>query len=229
MAGSLDFPSLVDTTQSVVVRVRNAFLRFLRKQCSTTLLNFDHQINGLFFRAPDNTYLMGYWQSERYFRDNRDLLLKEFTVDVQTEGINAETTYQISRTCSVAIHIRRGDYVGTRYHGLCSPEYYERGMETMARTIGSPHFFVFSDEPEWVRENFSTAYPFTVVGHNDPDEPVPDLALMKLCKHQIIANSTFSWWGAWLNENPRKVVISPKRWFSDLPSDSIIPDEWIRI
>jgi len=231
-----DFPCLEDKPLSVVTRAWNAWLRVTGRQCGTVLLDFDHNLVDSFFSAPKHCYLVGYWQSEYYFRNIRHLLLREFATDSVLNSIGPETVRAITTTCSVAIHVRRGDYVGTddsaSFHGTCSLDYYQRAAEVMAKSIHRPKFFVFSDEPEWVRENFELSYPCTIVDHNQSDDPVGDLGLMCLCKHHIIANSTFSWWGAWLNANPGKNIIAPSRWFAggdQMHSEKIIPEAWIRL
>ena len=233
-ASTSDFPCLEDTSPSLVTRAGNAWLRMTGRQCRSVLLDFDHSIKHSFFLAPDQSYLVGYWQSEAYFHNIRDSLLHEFIIDTDDTEMNAKTARLIGTTCSVAIHFRRGDYVeageSASYHGLCSLEYYQRATEIMAKAVHDPHFFIFSDDPGWVRGNFDIPYPCTLVDHNRPDEPVGDLGLMSLCKHQIIANSTFSWWGAWLNTNPGKNIIAPKRWFAcDNIQPGLIPGAWIQL
>jgi len=231
-----DFPCLEDKPLSVATRAWNALLRVTGRQCGTVLLDFDHNFVDSFFSAPKHSYLVGYWQSEGYFRNIRHLLLREFATDSVLGDVNPETVRAITTTCSVAIHVRRGDYVGTggsaSFHGICSLDYYRRAAVAMAKSIYCPNFFVFSDEPEWVRENFELSYPYTIVDRNQDDDPVGDLGLMSLCKHHIIANSSFSWWGAWLNENPGKKIIAPSRWFAGgdhIHSEKIIPEAWIRL
>jgi Glycosyl transferase family 11 len=180
-------------------------------------------------------YFDGYWQNEKYFMDAQDVLRKEFTLKNPLTGKNKEIAERISRSNSVSIHIRRGDYATdptTRdFHGICRPDYYTACLDYFARRIKQPHFFVFSDEPEWVREKFKISFPCTVIDHNTPERCHEDLRLMALCRHHIIANSSFSWWGAWLDSRPDKVVLGPQRWLNvdSLDTSDLLPREWIRI
>jgi len=133
------------------------------------------------------------------------------------------------------LHIRRGDYVhaplANQFHGLCSLDYYQKAVNYIYQKIPDCHFYIFSDDHSWVCENFKLDYPVTMVDHNDADKDYEDLRLMSLCKYNIIANSSFSWWGAWLNANPEKIVLCPERWFNDLSLDikDLMPDSWIRV
>lgn len=192
--------------------------------------NFDPQL----FAVPDNVYLEGYWQSERYFTDIREIIRKEFTVKTPLIDKNMELANEIKAVNAVSIHIRRGDYVlneKTReFHGICNLEYYLQAEEMVAQTLVNPHFFVFSDDPKWVADNLKLRHPARYVSHNDSIAH-EDLRLMSLCRHHVIANSSFSWWGAWLSNNPDKLVIAPKRWFNDplLDTRDLIPSDWQRL
>ena len=101
----------------------------------------------------------------------------------------------------------------------------------MTQKITNPHFFIFSDDQKWVKDNFKIKYPIAFIDHNASKKDYEDLRLMSLCKHNIIANSSFSWWGAWLNSNPKKIVIAPKEWFADpsIDTSDLIPPGWIRL
>ena len=133
------------------------------------------------------------------------------------------------------MHIRRGDYVSNpttnKLHGTCSLEYYHNAVDIIAAKVSNPHFFIFSDDHEWARNNFKIDYPLTFVAHNNAGKNYEDMRLMSLCKHHIIANSSFSWWGAWLGSNPKKIVCAPRGWFKDksLNTNDIIPSDWSRI
>lgn len=193
---------------------------------------FDETILNL----PDNIYLEGYWQSEKYFKDIEDIIRKEFSFKEQPDEKNQKVLDNINNTNSVCIHFRRGDYTSSLrtklFHGFCSNNYYKNGMKIIQKNVTSPHFFIFSDEPEWVREHLKINYEFSVVDINPPEKGYEDLRLMLNCKHFIIANSTFSWWGAWLASNPRKNVIAPKKWFGIIsPNRKINPslEIWLKI
>jgi hypothetical protein len=188
-----------------------------------------------FFSLPSNVYLEGFWQCERYFTNIRSVLLKEFTPKNQFNLANAELLSRINSVNSVAVHIRRGDYVtnpqASKFHGILPLSYYERAIKLIEEKIGNPEFFVFSDDQEWVKLNFKIPYPVHFVEKNQGKDAVFDLALMAACRHNVIANSSFSWWGAWLNTNPLKIVIAPHRWFADssVSSADLLPSSWYRL
>lgn len=184
-----------------------------------------------------NIYLDGYWQSEKYFCSIRDILLREFTIKHKQDYINVELTKLICNTESVSLHIRRGDYVQNpltkQVHGICSLDYYEKAVNFITKRKSNCQFYLFSDDPIWVLDNFKINHPTTIIDHNNASTNYEDLRLMSLCKHNIIANSSFSWWGAWLNNNPDKIVIAPKIWFADTEKNEqtidLIPDKWIKV
>lgn len=183
----------------------------------------------------DPVYLEGYWQSEKYFLPiAKQLREKDFIPVAPVSGLNAELLMQIQNSNSASIHVRRGDYVhsesSNKFHGTCSIDYYERSAKLLAEKKGIERFFVFSDEPDWVKANIVLPYATTFISHNHGRESYWDLHLMRHCRHHIIANSSFSWWGAWLNPSAEKMVIAPQKWFND-PSASnneIIPAGWIK-
>jgi len=193
------------------------------------------------FSKGKSIYLDGYWQSERYFINIREKLLSEFTPDRGTlSKLNENPVLknfreQILNNQSVSVHFRRGDYISNKvtnsYHGTCSYQYYNDAIGLIKQKTGKPHYFLFSDEPEFLTSlDFIKEIPSTTVTSNDPHL---DMHLMSLCKHNIIANSSFSWWGAWLNQNPDKIVIAPERWFAkdelNLQTKDLVPSKWIRI
>lgn len=193
-----------------------------------------HFYEGL-LSAPDNSYLIGYWQSEKYFKEVEDIIRKDFDIKLKATGINQKMIEKINNYNSVSIHVRRGDYISNpkanKFHGTPPLEYYEKAIEKMDTHVDKPHFFVFSDDPSWTKDHLQFEYPMTFISHNPDEKSYEDLRLMSLCKHNIIANSTFSWWGAWLNQNTEKMVIVPKKWFSDpsINTNDIIPVSWIKI
>ncbi|HIJ96098.1 MAG TPA: alpha-1,2-fucosyltransferase [Desulfuromonadales bacterium] len=183
----------------------------------------------------NNVYLDGYWQSEKYFLDVQEVIRKDFTVSAPIIGINLDISRKIMATNSVSIHVRRGDYVtnpiAEQYHGQCSLQYYQRAVEYVADITGDPHLMIFSDDIRWVQGQLQLKSPMTFVEHNGPELACEDLRLMSLCKHNIIANSSFSWWGAWLNRNPEKIIVAPEHWFKrqDISTTDLIPSAWHRI
>lgn len=184
------------------------------------------------FEYPEYYYYEGYFQNEKYFKHLRGNLLNKFSLQIPIDEKNQHILNKIRETNSVSIHIRRGDYVSLDYvnkiHGLCPMEYYKRAIESIARHVRSPHFFLFSDDINWVIENLKIEYPFTIVDFN-LGKGWFDMNLMKQCKHNIIANSSFSWWGAWLNEYPEKIIIAPKNWTVKKQKCEIIPANWQKI
>jgi len=197
----------------------------------------DFHYNADVLTLPDNIYLDGYWQSEKYFIDIEQIIRKELSVKTPQRSKNRELAEEIKSCQSVSLHIRRGDYVSNektnQIHGTCSLAYYDRAIEKIRTALSKPHFFVFSDDPEWVHKNLKLDYLTTIVDHNNADSNYEDLRLMSQCKHNIIANSSFSWWGAWLNSNPDKIVVAPQRWFADevknMETADLVPVKWIRI
>jgi len=190
---------------------------------------FDQDI----LNIKDNSYLEGYWASEKYFKDIEDIICKEFTLKDKSDVINQKIISRIKKCDSVSIHIRRGDYVFdekiNKYHGECNLDYYLKAIALIAKKVKSPHFFVISDDIKWAKQNLYLKFPCIYVDHNIGKKDYEDMRLMSECKHNIIANSSFSWWGAWLNKN--KVVIAPKRWFTDksINTEDLIPNSWIII
>jgi hypothetical protein len=211
---------------------KSKFARDTQNIVKEKFFHFDQSILNL----PDNSYLIGYWQSEKYFGDVAEIIRQEFIHCQPLAGKNLELADQIrNTTSSVSIHVRRGDYasnpVVAEFHGLCGLDYYRRCIDELARRVTNPHFFIFSDDPGWSREHLKFDFPLTHVDHNDISNGHEDLRLMSLCCHNITANSSFSWWGAWLNPNPSKLVYAPSRWFNntDIDTKDLIPSTWMQI
>ena len=168
--------------------------------------------------------LCGYWQSERYFKEIAPVIRGDFTLR------NMVSFHHVPD--SVSIHIRRGDYVidpeTTKMHGNLPMSYYHDAVDLIREQVESPYFYIFSDDPKWVEKNFKIPYPHAIM--RDLSECV-DLMLMAGCQHHIIANSSFSWWGAWLGINPDKIIVAPKKWFANGPTDTqdLIPKGWLQI
>lgn len=186
-------------------------------------------------RAGDNLYLDGFWQNERYFSDIRSVLLQEFTIKNSINTANKQVLSEILSCNAVCIHVRRGDYVTTLHgqtkHGTCPMDYYRDAIAYFQKRLTNPIFFAFSDDPEWVTSQFSGIRSVNVVSHNDKISGIEDLRLMMNCQHFIIANSSFSWWAAWLSQNTNKVVVAPKQWGLGLTKgyQEIVPDDWIKM
>ena len=181
-----------------------------------------------------NAFLNGYWQSEKYFADITDTIRHELGAPKSLGPVVRELANKIAACdCPVSLHVRRGDYVAnpqtTAFHGVCPVEYYQQAVRKLLSQHPKAHLFLFSDEPDWVAENLKLEAPSTMM--HDGNTGVDDLWLMSRCRHHIIANSSFSWWGAWLNPDPDKLVIAPKQWFVDPAMDTtdLIPEGWERM
>jgi len=194
------------------------------------IFHFDPEV----FKISGNVYLDGYWQTEKYFKDIEEIIRKEFTLKNPFNKIVSGIAEKISETNSVSLHIRRGDYVEDKItnqlHGVCSLDYYLKAINRILEKVSKPSFFIFSDDIEWAKNNLKLNYPIIFVSNNSIKDG-EELLLMSKCKYNIIANSSFSWWGAWLNQNPQKIVIAPKQWFKDssIKTDDLIPDSWQKI
>ena len=189
--------------------------------------------NPAFATWGDDSYLHGYWQSERYFAALADTLREELEIVTPPDARNAEMAVRIAATAgAVSLHVRRGDYLALAAHGVCSAAYYRAALDRVAAAAGiAPTVFVFSDDPDWARDNLALPCERVIVDFNGAETDYEDLRLMSECRHNVIANSSFSWWGAWLNRNPGKVVAGPARWFGDpkLANPDILPAGWLRV
>jgi hypothetical protein len=196
--------------------------------------NFKHDKNICNYRSK-NVYFEGYWQCEKYFVDYRKIIIKEIRNFSLLSTISQYYLNEILKNNSVSIHIRRGDYISNdetfSFHGICDNKYYNTAIELLETKINNPHFFVFSDDIDYVEKMYPTNKNYTIVKKipNDYEE----IILMSACKNHIIANSSFSWWGAWLNPSEYKIVIAPKKWFQnkDMQQQTadLIPHNWIKI
>lgn len=187
-------------------------------------------------RLRGSAYLDGYWQSEAYFADAEACIRSDFAFRHALRGANAEVAAMIDAAdAPVSIHVRRGDYVAdpraARIHGTGDPAYYGRALALLsARLPSAPRCFVFSDDPGWARAHLALPDSTVHVEHNRGDDSHFDLQLMARCRHHVIANSSFSWWGAWLDPFDAKIVVAPARWFRAGPDTStLLPPSWIRV
>lgn len=230
IALSENISNVIGWQQSILMRrlFRKPQLKFARHKNYIVEPHFSYWSG--FNQLKDNCYIDGYWQSERYFFEYADKIRAEFTLKLPFSEKNAEIVEYISQVNAVSLHIRRGDYVSNAknaYIGICSLDYYKTAINYIKNRVEKPIFFIFSDDINWVKNNLQTDAKSVFVDHNSGAESYNDMRLMSLCKHHIIANSSFSWWGAWLNPNPEKIVIAPKKWFaSDIKSDDLIPTNW---
>lgn len=181
----------------------------------------------------DNTYYTGYWQNFRWFDDIRDQIKKVFTFPKLKLDKNRDVANKMAKTQSVAVHIRRGDYLSGSYlTNLGDSDYYKKAIQTIDNMLPSPYYFFFSNDPGWVRENFHMENMMVIDWNNGSDSYV-DMQLMSHAKHNITSNSTFGWWGVYLNDNRDKIVIGPQNWVTRVDveqmSEALLMPGWIRI
>ena len=187
-------------------------------------------------------YLDGYWQSEQYFESIKQVIKNEFSLKHALEGYNIELANNIESTNAVSLHIRKLHGVSlngnvadnaVKTHGSCSLDYIREAVTFINSKVDNPVYYIFSDDFQWVKENIDLPNKTVMVGNDNYGKDYEDLRLMSLCKHNIVANSTFSWWGAWLNSYSAKIVIAPKIWFDDTNLNSqtsdLIPPEWVTL
>jgi hypothetical protein len=183
-----------------------------------------------------DAYLIGYWQSEQYFMHLADVLRNEFQPAQPAPETVLKMLSTIDGCDAISIHIRRGDYVSLKtaneFHGVLGLSYYREAVRIIKGTFRNARYFVFSDDVAWVQHNLDIGVDFTIVGAGNTNSPEWDLALMAACRGHVIANSSFSWWGAWLNPTAEKIVIAPCRWFASRNAPDtrdLLPASWIRI
>lgn len=203
-------------------------LRMLKKY-----LPKDRKYDEGVFEAGSNVHLVGYWQSENYFKEIKGILVDEI---IDKAVVNSYRQFSDLSGCNtVALHVRRQDYVfnsdTANHHGALDVEYYNKAVDLMNKYIYDPHYIVFSDDVKWAKANISINGKITYWENDSEDKSWHDLLLMSSCKHFIIANSSYSWWAAWLAENEYTIIVAPLRWFNDSPegTNDIVPTRWKRI
>ena len=209
---------------------------FKNLQTSNYFVERNFSYNKGINKIKKDCFLSGYWQSPLYFQSVESIIRKDFIFPQIKESTNIEILKKIKKTNSVSIHVRRGDFLNTKdhgIHGVCSLRYYENAISYILSNTEKPVFFIFSDDQEWVKQNFNLVSNYYFVEGNTGKKSYLDMHLMSECKHNIIANSSFSWWGAWLNSNNEKIIIAPDKWFSNktfnIQTNDLIPKNWIRI
>lgn len=225
---------------------KSDFLRRLFDKIKNKINNTLNPYNGYVFDpknldAKDGSVLEGNWQSEKYFSDIETTLRYDLTLKNKLSAkakLFKDRIKQVEDNggVSTSMHIRRGDYITSKYansyHGSLDMTYYQKAISTLqTKLCGKPLvLFIFSDDISWVKENLNTEVPYVTVSRPEISDE-EDLFLMSLCHHNIIANSSFSWWGAWLNPKKDKMVIAPKRWVKDRGTNTsdVIPLDWIKI
>jgi hypothetical protein len=185
-----------------------------------------------FLRLRNPIFLDGFWQSPRYFEDIESIIRDDFQVRPELIKKVVQKGNELSAAPSIAVHVRRGDFLNPKiaaYHGVLEPGYYEKAIELVKQKIPNATVHFFSDDIEWVKENIPAAASTEFVSSPNRSA-IEDFYLMTRCQHHIIANSSFSWWTAWLNDKPGKIVVAPKSWFAvDLDTKDLIPRDWIQI
>ncbi|GHT56034.1 alpha-1,2-fucosyltransferase [Bacteroidia bacterium] len=189
--------------------------------------------SGMLNKHSGFCFYCGFWETEKYFLSIKHEILNAFRFDDTTLSVQTRDVLRwIENTNSVSIHFRRGDFLTEEnqilYGNICTPDYYNRAIKTMGTYMKVPVYFVFSDDIEWVRENMSIPNP-NYIDWNQGQDSWQDMFLMSRCKHNIIANSTFSWWGAWLNRNEGKTVIAPFRFCNSAETPDFIPASWMTV
>lgn len=179
-------------------------------------------------------HLVGYWQSERYFEQIKEVVRKAFVFDEEMLNDNTKKCLEKMRMANtISLHVRRGDYLLAEnvksLGNICDVRYYQKAVNYFYDIIKEPVFYVFSDDIVWTVTNLSLPDNTVFVDWNNKGDSWQDMFLMSFCKHNIIANSSFSWWGAWLNSNSDKIVIAPAQWIRTCPAPDIVPDSWIRL
>jgi len=185
--------------------------------------------------AKSPVFITGYWQCEKYFLPIADEIRNTFSIEILESDINFKIAEAINNSQAISMHVRRGDMVKNpevaEKHGSCNLEYYKNAMSFIEKEVQTPTYFIFSDDKDFVKEIF--AHKPNVVIIENIKQDYEELILMSKCNHNIIANSSFSWWGAWLNDNETQIVIAPKKWFSDPTMQQqtmdLLPDSWIKI
>ena len=190
---------------------------------------FEFDVNAL---QQESVFFRGTWQSELYFKEIEDIIKNRFLFNVPGDKKNNDIIEKINNCNAVSIHIRRGDYLNNHWQKslavIKDTTYYIKAMEFINQNIMNPHYFIFSDDMQWVKDNLKIPG-CTYINNNKADNSYVDMYLMSLCKHNIIANSTFSWWGAWLNKNENKIIIMPDRWMNNNSCADIFPEKWVKI
>lgn len=219
-------PQLPIGIRSVYYRFQNILPYYKRKHVKEAYYGFDPNI----LNIKNNTYLQGFWQSFKYFEEYRHQIIKEFSLKTESLAFLSKCN-EIKTENSVSLHVRRGDYCNREQnpqHCLLGHDYYSRAIEKTESKVGKTIFYVFSDDISWARQTFKgEQFRFCDTHFSAPEE----MLLMSSCKHNIIANSTFSWWAAWLNTNSHKVVVAPVRWFEneDKNTQDLLPKSWLKI
>lgn len=201
--------------------------------CKVIHENFDYNFNLQYLKPSKGiTFYYGGWHSEKYFINAKKEILDAFTFSEQIDTETLTLMKEMGDRNSVALHVRRGDYLNEAninlFGKVCTLTYFEKAIRIIKDEVDSPHFYVFSNDLDWVKQNLSLES-VTYVDHNRGRNSWRDMLLMSVCKHNIISNSSFSWWGGWLNRNAGHKVISPAKFLNNDTLSDVYPDRWIKI
>lgn len=224
-------PFIYRILNTISIRIRHVGI-----QTGKYFIENEFSYNAGIEKISDTCFLSGYWQSPKYFQSVENLIREEFSFPHKLNPQNNHWVDEINNTNSISLHIRRTDFVNNSshdIHGFCSIDYYREAIDIICSKVADPVFFIFSDDIEWAKQNLSIEFPSFFISGNAGSNSYIDMQLMSFCKHNIIANSSFSWWGAWLNNNPKKIVIAPIQWFKNdilnSQTTDLIPQTWIRV
>lgn len=223
-----EIKELKDNEQDIISKIRRKIFGFKKSHYIEKSNAYDENILNL-----DNIYLDGYWQTSKYFDSIKDVIFEDFNYNFASDNKNEEVIKLMKESNSVSMHIRRGDYVSNpeaaKVHGnITTLQYYQNAIKYINENIENPMFFIFSDDVEWTKKNIVVDNS-RIISWNRSTDSFKDMILMSNCKHNIIANSSFSWWGAYLNKNKGKKVLAPNRWYNTMEAPDIICDNWITI
>ena len=228
---NISFDGFISLKESLILRGAKRFPKFFKNICilKDTSEYFDSKI----FEKILNKkicYLDGYWQSETYFNQINDLIKEELKLkQTYLKKLDNKIIQKILNTNSVSVHVRRGDHVtipANKPYIVCKEKYYQDALKIIQQKVVNPYYFIFSDDIAWVKNNLFKSFPCFYIDQTDVFE---DFQLMSLCKHNVMANSTFSWWAARLNKNPQKIVVAPYAWRTDGVREELYTNYQIRI
>ncbi len=222
-ATKLKFYNFISKSRAKLNKFFGNFTAYKEKQFNYNADFFDQKTTTI--------YLEGYFQSELYFKKYENEIRADFEITAPLKEKTIALIHKMKHENAVSIHIRRGDYLQHDIHNTDKTEYYALATQYIETKISNPIYYLFSDDMSWVKDNFKTNFETHYVDFNDAATNYEDLKLMSSCKHNIIANSSFSWWSAWLNANPNKIVIAPQKWFNDKSRDysNVLPENWIKL
>jgi hypothetical protein len=221
----LDYFSIPSLDTDISMHTEEPFFHY-----QEPYFHYDHN----FEEVPPSAYVTGFWQSEKYFKGIKAQLLEELKIKQQFTARLQTKACEIREQESVAVHIRRGDYLSEKnlpVFGVLPVEYYQKAISVLLQKNIHPTLYFFSDDIAWVRAHLRVGFPHQFISNEITKNSIEDFYLMTRCRHHIIANSSFSWWAAWLNEYEHKIVIAPRKWFNNAPhnTNDLIPREWIKI